>query len=129
MQAIEEAIFQIGINRGVLTTPGSWFRAEANVKDEADPACKLEAQCKTNADIGMQTNNNQINGKCEDSANSGTGNRNGIVAQAPKAGSCENRSEQQEMFFRATFAAVEEGLVTEAIRRFGEAVREVFVLA
>lgn len=38
------------------------------------------------------------------------------------------RDEQPEMFFRATFAMADDEEVMEAIRRFGEALREVFEL-
>lgn len=37
-------------------------------------------------------------------------------------------TDAQKIFFRATFAAAEPGLMTEAIRRLGEAVRGVFSL-
>ena len=66
MLQIEEEIFQAGIERGVLCSKGSWFRAEAD------------------------------GGK--------------------------------KMFFRTTFAAAAPEQIREAIRRFGEGLREVFRL-
>ena len=66
MLEIEEEIFQAGIERGVLSSKGSWFRAEA--------------------DGG------------------------------------------EKMFFRTTFAAASPEQIEEAIRRFGEGLREVFRL-
>jgi aromatic amino acid aminotransferase I len=64
---IEEEIFNLCIEKGVLVARGSWFRAEHD--------------------------------------------------QAPS-----------ELFFRATYAAATPENMTEAIRRFGEAVRESFRL-
>ena len=66
MLDIEDEVFHAGIDRGVLSSKGSWFRAEA--------------------DGG------------------------------------------EDMFFRTTFAAVSSEDITEAIRRFGEALRAVFLL-
>lgn len=67
MLEIEDEVFHAGIDRGVLYTKGSWFRAEAD------------------------------------------------------SGS--------DMFFRTTFAAASAERITEAIKRFGEALRAVFALA
>ena len=64
--AIEDKIFLAAIERGVLCTKGSWFRAQ--------------------------------------------------------------RDTDTEMFFRTTFAAESSGDIVEAIRRFGEALREEFGL-
>jgi aromatic amino acid aminotransferase I len=40
----------------------------------------------------------------------------------------DSSAEQTDMFFRATFAAAPGEQIAEAIRRFGEAVKEVFEL-
>lgn len=66
MLEIEDEVYHAGINNGVLSCKGSWFRAEA--------------------DAG------------------------------------------EDMFFRTTFAAATSEDITEAIRRFGEALRGVFLL-
>ena len=65
LATIENEIFSACIERGVLLSPGSWFRVE-------------------------------------------------------------RRAVQEELFFRATFAAAESEHMDEAIRRFGETLRAVF---
>ncbi|KAM7194306.1 pyridoxal phosphate-dependent transferase [Naviculisporaceae sp. PSN 640] len=73
---VEEEIFNLCIEKGVLVGRGSWFRAE-------------------------QHNHNSSPASQE-----------------------QHREQPKEMFFRATFAAATPENMTEAIRRFGEAVRE-----
>lgn len=51
-------------------------------------------------------------------------NDNGAVAASHDI----SFKEAPELFFRATFAAVDQEKVTEAIRRFGDTLREVFGL-
>lgn len=41
----------------------------------------------------------------------------------------KDKGEEERMFFRATYAAAPEGMIKEAVRRFGEALREEFGLS
>ncbi|KAK4218186.1 Aromatic/aminoadipate aminotransferase 1 [Rhypophila decipiens] len=79
---VEEEIFNLCIEKGVLIARGSWFRAEQHNK--ISPSSSVPA------------------------------------ATTPQ--------EQTDMFFRATFAAATPENMTEAIRRFGEAIKESYGL-
>lgn len=103
MLAIEEEIFQMNIARGVLLVRGSWFRADAN-NASVNPSAS-----KVNNNIVEENNSNEA-----------------VVAgcshDLPPA------EDPPHLFFRTTFAAVDDEYVTEAIRRFGQSLRDVFGL-
>lgn len=100
MLAIEEEIFQASIARGVLLVKGTFFRAEANT-----PSTDNNSVLKGTKTVDYHGNN-------------------GAVAVTSHAAD----KPPANMFFRTTFAAVDEEKVMEGIRRFGGALREVFEL-
>lgn len=96
MPALEEEIFQSCISKGVLVARGSWFRAAAS-----DP------------------HHHTVNGTngCDPDA---------AAAAAVNGYHHGEEDEPSELFFRTTFAAATVEGMREAMRRFGEAIRESF---
>ena len=93
---IEEKIFQTAAKTNVLIARGSWFRAE---KDNS-----REEQAVNNGEVS------EVNG-------------NGIVEE--RQGSVEDEVDTT-IYFRMTFAAAPQKDIAEAVRRFGETLREEF---
>ena len=109
---IEEEVFQAGIERGVLISKGSWFRAEGP-GHLTTTVPKAGAPTKhTHAANGHKRDSD---GNLKEAAPNGV-NGNGAVEY----------DGDDRIYFRTTFAAASSEQVAEAISRFGEALRAVF---
>ena len=108
---IEEEIFQAGIQKGVLTSCGSWFRAEG-----PGPLSDTIPGTKTKLLNGHRKRDSEGNEK-----NLVTTNGNGYTNGSVGVGEVDDR-----IYFRCTFAAASSKDITLAIQRFGEGLREAF---
>ena len=111
---IEEEIFQAGIERGVLTSRGSWFRAEGPgpLRDTIPSA---RAVHENGVAEGRRKRDSM--GNVKEALTNGHGN--GEVSENGTGG-------DDRIYFRTTFAAASSEQVAEAISRFGDALKAVF---
>lgn len=115
---IEEEIFLAGLERGVLTSRGSWFRAEGSgplvdtipvAGSARAPACGHRGHARKRDSTG-NVKEVMVNGH-----GNGTENGNGEAGE-------------DRIYFRMTFAAASSEQITEATKRFGETLRVVFAI-
>ena len=119
---IEEEVFQAGIERGVLISKGTWFRAEGP-GPHADSIPKAgPAGGHTHAANGQKRD---VEGNSKDVVLNGSNGVNGVNGMNGHAKAVEYEGDDR-IYFRTTFAAASSEQVAEAISRFGDALRAVF---